>query len=139
MTLMEQKVRSYKENVAGLIGTLPDAAQAYNRFTEECFAAGELDERTKQLIALGIALFANNEVCTYYHVQEAQAKGATDRQIMETAAVAGAALSGHVFSQGVTRVQGALERQPQHTGWDSHRDVEFAEEMTTWVEAPPSY
>src|SRR5438445_110984 len=139
MTLMEQKVRSYKENVAGLMGVLPDATQAYNRFTEECFAAGELDERTKQLIALGVALFANNEVCTYYHVQEAQAKGATDRQIMETAAVAGAALTGHVFSQGVTRVQGALGRQQQpHAGWDAHRDVEFAEDMSTWVEAPPS-
>ncbi|MCD9025597.1 carboxymuconolactone decarboxylase family protein [Cohnella sp. NL03-T5] len=108
MTLMEQKVRQYKNDAAGMAGSLPDVAGTYDRFTGKCFEAGVLDARTKQLIALGVALFANNEVCTYYHVEEARSLGASDLQIMETAAVASAAAGGHVMSQGVIRVQGAL-------------------------------
>jgi AhpD family alkylhydroperoxidase len=121
MTLMEQKVRQYKNDAAGLSEILPEVAITYQRFTGECFEAGELDARTKQLIALGVALFANNEVCTYYHVQEARTLGASDLQIMETVAVASAAASGHVLSQGVMRVQGALKINVQ--------DAEFAEEI----------
>lgn len=121
MTLMEQKVRQYKNDAAGLSDILPGAARTYQQFTGECFAAGELDARTKQLIALGVALFANNEICTYYHVQEARALGASDQQIMEAVAVASGAASGHALSQGVIRVQGALKNKEQ--------SVEFAEEL----------
>jgi AhpD family alkylhydroperoxidase len=147
MSLMDQKVQHYKDEVAGLAGTLPDVAEAYHRFTGECFAPGELDERTKQLIALGVSLYANNEICTFYHVQEARSKGASDRQIMEAAAVAAAAASGHALSQGVIRVQGALQiglhdapplkmdagspRISDSSGMQDYvlQDTEFAEEM----------
>jgi AhpD family alkylhydroperoxidase len=121
MTIMEQKVKQYKNDAAGLSDILPKVAHAYEQFTGECFAEGELDARTKQLIALGISLFANNEVCTYYHVQEAQALGASDQQIMEAAAVASGAASGHALSQGVIRVQGALKNK--------ELDTEFAEDI----------
>ncbi|BBI32633.1 carboxymuconolactone decarboxylase family protein [Cohnella abietis] len=108
MNVMEQKVRQYKENAAGLSDILPEVARTYEQFTGQAFESGELDATTKQLIALGVALYANNEVCSFYHVQEARALGASDQQIMETVAVASAAASGHVLSQGVIRVQGAL-------------------------------
>jgi AhpD family alkylhydroperoxidase len=154
MSLMDQKVQHYKEEVAGLAETLPDVAEAYHRFTGECFAPGELDERTKQLIALGVSLYANNEICTFYHVQEARSKGASDRQIMEAAAVAAAAASGHALSQGALRVQGALQvglhDGPQlkmhETGdpWngasalqDYHwQDTEFAQEWEPGMDLP---
>ncbi|MBW5445127.1 carboxymuconolactone decarboxylase family protein [Cohnella sp. CFH 77786] len=137
MEVSTDKVVRYKNEVTALAGTLPNVAEAYHGFTGECFAAGELDERTKQLIALGISMFANNEVCTYYHVQEALAKGATDRQIMEAAAVAAAAASGHAMSQGVIRVQGALEGHARHAApepsfggmQDYLQDTEFAGEI----------
>jgi AhpD family alkylhydroperoxidase len=121
MTLMEQKVRQYKNDAAGLSEILSEVAITYQRFTGECFKAGELDARTKQLIGLGVALFANNEVCTFFHVQEARALGVSDLQIMETVAVVSAAASGHVISQGVMRVQGALK--------NNVLDTEFAEEI----------
>lgn len=124
MSLMETKVRNYKEEVAGLAGTIPGAAQAYHAFTGECFSPGELDERTKQLIALGIAMFANNEVCTFYHAQEARSHGANERQIMEAAAVAAAAASGHVMSQGVMRLQ--TESSGRHGMQDYLQDTEFS-------------
>jgi AhpD family alkylhydroperoxidase len=143
MTLMEQKVRQYKNDAAGLSTILPDVAHAYQQFTGECFETGELDARTKHLIALGVSLFANNEICTYYHVQEARASGASDGQIMETVAVASATSSGHAMSQGVIRVQGALGVHEgnqtqgnvtapvpvQHHMQDYLQDSEFADEM----------
>jgi AhpD family alkylhydroperoxidase len=133
MTLMEQKVRQYKNDAEGLSSILPEVAGTYQRFTGKCFEAGELDARTKQLIALGVALFANNEVCTYYHVEEARSLGVTDKQIMETVAVASAAASGHVLSQGVIRVQGALKERVGDIGNRSNAgvvsDTEFADEI----------
>ncbi len=53
----------------------------------------------------------NQEVCTFYHVNEARAKGASNAEILETVAVASAALAGNALSQGVTRVQQALEAE----------------------------
>lgn len=109
---MEQKVNSYKIGVGCMNEILPGVTEAYHHFTGECFQAGSLDVKTKQLIALGISLFANNEVCTFFHVQEALRSGASDKEIMETVAVAGAIGGGYALSQGVTRVQQALERLP---------------------------
>jgi AhpD family alkylhydroperoxidase len=146
MTLMDQKVRQYKNDAAGLSAILPDVAQTYQQFTGQCFETGELDARTKQLIALGVALFANNEICTYYHVQEALALGASEGQIMEAVAVASATSSGHIISQGVIRVQSALGlderswthgKEPEvtastplrHHMQDYLQDSEFASEM----------
>jgi AhpD family alkylhydroperoxidase len=109
------------QDAAGLSEILSEVAITYQRFTGECFKVGELDARTKQLNGLGVALFANNEVCTFFHVQEARALGVSDLQIMETVAVVSAAASGHVISQGVMRVQGALK--------NNVLDTEFAEEI----------
>ncbi|WP_019424334.1 carboxymuconolactone decarboxylase family protein [Paenibacillus sp. OSY-SE] len=108
MSEMDNKVQAYKNEISELESTLPDVVQAYHVFTGACFSDGALDAKTKQLIALGIGLFANNEVCTLYHVNEARHKGAADVEIMEAVAVAAALGGGHALSQGVTRVQQAL-------------------------------
>lgn len=163
MTLMEQKVKQYKNDAATMADRVPGVAAAYNGYTEECFAAGELDAKTKQLIGLGVALFANNEACTYYHVQEARALGASDTQMMEAVAATSAAASGHVLSQGAMRVQEALRgavsgvalsgRSEEDGGSpvdpmrrDALRDAEFAEEeeplalsQATADKVPPSF
>ncbi|WNQ12858.1 carboxymuconolactone decarboxylase family protein [Paenibacillus aurantius] len=106
--LTEEKVGAYKIGVGHLQEHAPGMVEAYNRFTGECFAEGAVDAKTKQLIALGISLFANNEVCTLVHVNEALQEGASSEEIMETVAVAAAVGGGHAMSQGVTRVQQAL-------------------------------
>ncbi|MFD2613208.1 carboxymuconolactone decarboxylase family protein [Paenibacillus gansuensis] len=106
---MESKVAAYKDELSHMSEQLPEVVQSYHSFTGECFQPGAVDAKTKQLIALGMGLFANNEVCTFYHVREALHKGASREEIMETVAVAGALGGGHAISQGVTRVQKALE------------------------------
>ncbi|WP_438448371.1 carboxymuconolactone decarboxylase family protein [Gorillibacterium sp. sgz5001074] len=108
-TVMEEKVSAYKLGVGRMNEALPGITEAYHAFTGECMKSGAIDEKQKQLIALGISLFANNEVCTLYHVNEALHKGATALEILETVGVAGALGGGYVMSQGVTRVQSALD------------------------------
>jgi len=108
-TVMDAKVDAYKIGVGHMNEALPNVVEAYHNFTGACFADGALGVKEKQLIALGIALFANNEVCTMYHVQEALSSGANAQQVLEAAAVAAAVGGGHAMSQGVTRVQRALE------------------------------
>ncbi|MEC0239076.1 carboxymuconolactone decarboxylase family protein [Paenibacillus dokdonensis] len=112
MDLMDDKIQAYKNEITELGKTLPEVADAYHQFTGECFGPGSLDAKTKQLIALGISLAANNEICTYYHVNEARSKGATDQDIIETVAVAGAVGAGHAFSQGLTRIQHSFQSPP---------------------------
>ncbi|WP_128895202.1 carboxymuconolactone decarboxylase family protein [Longirhabdus pacifica] len=111
---MDNKIGAYKIGVGHMQDQSPQVVQAYHHFTGECFKEGELSAKEKQLIALGISMFANNEVCTYYHVHESLTHGATHGEVMESVAVAAALGGGHVMSQGVTRVQKALENQPLH-------------------------
>lgn len=108
--IMDQKVDAYKIGIGHMNSSLPDVVETYHRFTGECFKEGSLSVKEKQLIALGIALFANNEVCTYYHVEEALSNGASNKEILEAVSVAAAIGGGHVLSQGVTRVQKALDQ-----------------------------
>lgn len=108
-TLMDQKMDAYKIGIGQMNEAMPKVVEAYHQFTGECFQSGALGEKEKQLIALGISLFANNEVCTMYHVNEALSKGARPQEVLEAAAVAAAVGGGHVMSQGATRVQQALE------------------------------
>ncbi|MEK8127508.1 carboxymuconolactone decarboxylase family protein [Paenibacillus filicis] len=108
-TELDRKVDAYKLGVGHMKELMPTMVEAYHQFTGSCMEAGVLDAKQKQLIALGISLYANNEVCTYYHVQEASAQGATKQEILEASAVAAAVGSGHILSQGATRVQQALD------------------------------
>lgn len=60
----------------------------FNEFTEQCFAGNSLTEREKQLIALGIAINAQDEYCMIYHTSLDQ--GATEENILEAVSVAAA-------------------------------------------------
>lgn len=108
-TVLEQKVQAYKSGMGEMKELLPGVIEAYHQFTGSCFEAGALGEKDKQLIALGISLYANNEVCIGYHLGEAVSKGATREQILEAVAVAGAVGGAGVMSQGVTRVLDGLK------------------------------
>jgi AhpD family alkylhydroperoxidase len=107
---MDDKIDSYKIGVGHMQDGLPNIVESYHQFTGECFKEGTLSGKQKQLIALGISLFANNEVCTLYHTQEAMSEGASTQEIMEAVAIAAAVGSGHSMSQGVTRVQQIIDR-----------------------------
>ncbi|AWB44185.1 carboxymuconolactone decarboxylase family protein [Paenibacillus sp. CAA11] len=110
MSLTTDKITAYKEEINRFGDSLPETAEAYHEFTGKALQNGVLDAKVKHLIALGVGLFANNEVCTFYHANEARAKGATDAEILEASAAASAAAAGHILSQGAIRVQQALDQ-----------------------------
>lgn len=151
------------EELDVLTAWLPHVADAYDRFASQCFAAGELDAKTKQLIALGVSIFAGNEMSMNYHAQEAIAQGATEKMIIEAASVVAAAAGGHALSHGAVQVEEALELLGMRDAYvgavepdrlqsrmqDYLQDTEFAQELgdTGWegmaipgsTEVSPSY
>lgn len=108
MSWMEQNHERYEEEPDVLTSWLPQVAEAYARFANQCFADGELDARTKQLIAFGVSIFAGNESSMNYHAQEAISQGASEKQIIEAAAVVAAAAGGHALSHGAVQVEDAF-------------------------------
>ncbi|MBN22613.1 MAG: alkylhydroperoxidase [Bdellovibrionaceae bacterium] len=55
---------------------------------EKTIEKGALDSRTKELIALGIAITVRCDGCITYHVHDAMVAGASDEEIAETISVA---------------------------------------------------
>lgn len=115
-TYIQEALKDYKEGLGQFERALPQIAQAYNRFTGECFAAGELSAQVKQLIGLALGVYTNDEYCIVYHTKAAVDNGASDQQVLEAAAVAGAFGGGSAMSQAVTLVQESLAelRKPTH-------------------------
>lgn len=98
----DQSINDYKEGTAYLQKTLPNVAEHYMSFTEACFQKGALDKKQKQLMALGISIFAQDEYCIIYHTKSAVDNGATEEEIGETIGISAALGGGAAFAQGVT-------------------------------------
>ncbi len=112
---VQEAIRNYKEGLGQFEKVLPQVAKSYNQFTGECFAEGELTAQVKQLIGLALGVYTNDEYCIIYHTKEAVENGASDQQVLEAAAVAGAFGGGSAMSQAVTLVQEALLELRQQT------------------------
>jgi AhpD family alkylhydroperoxidase len=72
----------------------PAAMKAFWSFNDAAFAAGALDVRTKQLLALAVALTTQCPYCIELHVKDARAAGATDQMLAEVTTVAAAMRAG---------------------------------------------
>ena len=98
----DQSILDYKEGSSRLREKLPKMTQGYFDFTEACFEEGSIAQKEKQLMALGISIYAQDEYCIMYHTKGAVEHGATEEEIMETIAVSAALGGGAAFSQGIT-------------------------------------
>lgn len=106
---IETSIREYKEGLGRLQEKLPDVAGGYMDFTGACFQEGVLGRKEKQLIALGIGIFSQDEYCIMYHTKGALDNGATEQEVLETVAVAAAFGGGAAISQGVTLVMDVVD------------------------------
>jgi alkylhydroperoxidase AhpD family core domain len=61
---------------------------AFNNFMGSVFKPDKLDVKTKELLSIGIALYARCQFCIVGHVKGALEAGATREEIMEAAMVA---------------------------------------------------
>jgi len=105
----EAVIHDYKEGIGMFSEKMPEVVSAYHEFTERCFQKGKLSKKQKQLIALGISVYAQDEYCIIYHTKGCLEQGCSDEEILETVAVAAALGGGAAMSQGVTLVQETVD------------------------------
>ena len=70
--------------------------KAFSSIAQAALAQGALDPKTKELIALGIAVAIRCDECIAFHVKAAIERGATREEVLETLGMAiymGAGLS----------------------------------------------
>lgn len=76
----------------------PKQVEAWRPFSNAVFSAGALDEKTKQLIALGISHVTQCANCIKGHTKTAKLKGATNEQMMEAIWVAAEMRAGAAYA-----------------------------------------
>jgi len=77
-----------QELIAELSGSLPGTMRAFTGLHKQATADGALDHKTKELIALGVALSINCGGCVSYHVKQSLEVGASREEILEAVGVA---------------------------------------------------
>ena len=77
------------QQLMGQLGAeLPATMQAFGQLHQAASSEGALNAKTKELIALGIAITVRCDGCIAFHVHDALAAGASRPEIVETIGVA---------------------------------------------------
>lgn len=71
-----------------LPGTSAAAMKAFGEFMKATSAAGALDEKTKELIALAMVVYSRCESCLEAHIEKARRMGISQAEMDEAAWVA---------------------------------------------------
>jgi AhpD family alkylhydroperoxidase len=88
MSDMGQTMHDFKEGFAMMTSEAAEVMQAFNGFMNQVLCDGALDTRTKELIALGMAITARCSYCIGIHVNKALQAGVTHAEIIEVCKVA---------------------------------------------------
>jgi AhpD family alkylhydroperoxidase len=72
----------------GMKARAPEIGKAFGPFFQGLMKDGALNVKQKELIALGVGVYARCEPCIYSHVEKCLKAGATPAEIMEAAGVA---------------------------------------------------
>jgi AhpD family alkylhydroperoxidase len=67
---------------------LPETNEAFGKMRDTIFQGGELDRKTKELIAVASSVLMRCQFCVHVHSQRAMDHGATKKEIAEAIAVA---------------------------------------------------
>ena len=80
--------RSLSAQFRNLRGGAPEVMKAFSSIAQAALAQGALDPKTKELIALGIAVAIRCDDCIAFHVKAAIERGATREEVLETLGMA---------------------------------------------------
>jgi AhpD family alkylhydroperoxidase len=83
-----------REPARALRRAIPEVYAGYRQLHAAAYAAGALDEKTKELIALAIAVSEECDGCIASHARGAVRTGATEAEVAETLGVAIAMMGG---------------------------------------------
>jgi AhpD family alkylhydroperoxidase len=87
MNKLEEMKRRRKEAHARLLAANSRVYQAFLEMEQAAFADGALSRREKELIAVGISVATNCESCMQWHIEQAVAAGAAEREVLEAVEV----------------------------------------------------
>lgn len=82
-----ERIAEVDAHVAHLLELIPEPVKAYGRLSKAAQAAGALDHKTKELIALAISVATRCEGCIAYHARNSVRAGATRQEVAEMLAV----------------------------------------------------
>jgi AhpD family alkylhydroperoxidase len=77
-----------REPARALRSAIPEVFDGYRRMHAAAYAAGALDRKTKELIALAIAVAKQCDGCIASHARGAARAGATEAEVAEALGVA---------------------------------------------------
>ncbi len=80
--------RGLSAELRNLRGGAPDVMKAFSSLAQAALAQGALDPKTKELIAVGIAVAVRCDDCVAFHVKAAVDHGATREEVLETLGMA---------------------------------------------------
>ncbi|WP_262030095.1 carboxymuconolactone decarboxylase family protein [Microvirga sp. Mcv34] len=89
----------------------PDVQAAFEAFGRQVFAAGALDAKTKQLIAVAVAHVTQCPYCIQGHTKAAQRAGATPQELIEAVWVAAEMRAGAAYAHAAVMVASLSEDQ----------------------------
>ena len=80
--------RGISAELGKLRGEIPDALQAFHALGKSASAAGALDKKTKELIAVALSVAARCDPCVGYHAKALVELGASRAQVAEALGMA---------------------------------------------------
>lgn len=92
---------------------IPEVMQGFGALHEAALKPGALDTKTKELIALGIAITVRCDGCIAYHVHDSLQAGASKEEIAETVSVAILMGGGPSVVYGIEAMQALSQYQAQ--------------------------
>ena len=92
---------------------IPEVMQGFGALHQASLKSGALDGKTKELIALGIAITVRCDGCICYHVHDAMKAGASNEEIAETISVAILMGGGPSVVYGIEAFQALSQYQEQ--------------------------
>jgi AhpD family alkylhydroperoxidase len=87
----------------------PGIHDAFEEFSRQVFAAGALDDKTKQLIAVAVAHVTQCPYCIQGHTRAALRKGASEQELMEAIWVAAEMRAGGAYAHSAIALDTAAE------------------------------
>jgi AhpD family alkylhydroperoxidase len=88
MGKLEDLTRQRKVAHAKLLELDSKVYKAFLEMEKAAFAEGALPKWVKELIALGISVVTDCESCMQWHIEQAQAAGASQHEVLEAVEVA---------------------------------------------------
>ncbi|MCR9185026.1 MAG: carboxymuconolactone decarboxylase family protein [Halieaceae bacterium] len=108
-----QHFQELNEWMAKLGQVSPKVMEGFGALHEASVASGALERKTKELIALGIAITVRCDGCISYHVHDALQAGASADEIAETVSVAILMGGGPSLVYGIEAMQALSQYQEQ--------------------------